>query len=320
MKHFDLVRPLILQGLFQSEMPTESNDFKKWIASGQYVVRNILPQNSLEIEANNEHAFYQMMSHDACRMAAAAFESMFNIYPAKTLPKSFSWIAIKAYYAAFFAANSTMRCFGYTCSQLEKGHINQINEFATLLTQPHSLKVQRGYYTGTFDPNSRIIHLEKMKNTHEDTWKTYSSFLSKLESSVLTVNGVSSHKQLLSSSLTDLRTKLTDDGRFSQGSYLSSFRNAVNYRQEHNSWHPYGSNAVEAKKIIDYLDSWKMDDMTSSSVWRESIESYKFFSACREVVHINYLLIKIMSESSAHRTNLFKQWPLKLLRLAYRAN
>lgn len=121
MKHYNLLRPLLLQYLLDTEVPDKRCDFKAWVSLGKYIVRDIPSNAEIDIEANNEHAFYHMIAFDSCRMAAASFETMHNIQSVVSLPKSVGWVAIKSYYAAFFSAHSIMRCFGYTCSQLEKG-------------------------------------------------------------------------------------------------------------------------------------------------------------------------------------------------------
>lgn len=315
MKHCNLLRPLLLKDLFNTEIPSDYCDFKKWVSSGNYIVRGIPSTTSIEIDVNNEYAFNHMMAFDSCRMAAAAFETMLNIRSVEHIPKSIGWIVIKSYYAAFFSAHSIMRCFGYVCSQLEKGHVNQLNGFAQAVGLLGSVKPEAGFFSGVYESSSRTILLRKMKNTHEDTWSTLVDCLNFVSQEVLSVAGLSAHKQKISADISDLVFRLTDRGRLAKGNYLSQFRNAVNYRQEHDSWHPYGKQSVRAEKVTLLLSSWKNVEDVSTAVWKESLDSYNFFVACRDIVNLNYSLINLLIENSV-KDNFYKRWPGMLLNVA----
>lgn len=77
------------------------SDFKSWISSGQYIIRSVPSKKEIQIEINNDYAFSHMLAYDSCRTATASFESMQSIHSINGLPKSYSWIAITCYYAAF---------------------------------------------------------------------------------------------------------------------------------------------------------------------------------------------------------------------------
>ena len=315
MKHYELLRPLLLQGLLQNEASDHCVDFKKWISSGNFVVREIPNKKSVLIDVNNEFSFYHMMAFDMCRMAAASFETMQNIQKSSTLPKSFGWLAIKSYYAAFFSAHSIMRCFGYLCSQLEKGHVAQMNSFGQATGLSNLIKPEAGYFSGVYDQNSRNLLLKKMKNTHEDTWRTLVDCLNEVSRKVLNVTGLSTNTQQVSAEISDLILKITDNGRIPSGSYLSQFRNSVNYRQEHDSWYPYGKCSIRAEKIVSMMTKWDSQKDLSFQVWKESRESYIFFSACRDLVNLNLLLVQVLIANSISKKNLYARWPEKLLKL-----
>ncbi len=315
MNHCELLRPLLLQGLLRTELPEGNGDFKKWISSGNYLVRNIPTNKKIDIEINNEYSFYHMLAFDSSRMACASFETMENIRAVKSLPKSFCWIAIKSYYAAFFSAHSIMRCFGYTCSQLERGHITQLNSYGQALGITNLIRPEAGFFSGKYNSITRIHAIDKMKNTHEDTWRTLVVCLRSISDDVLNVSGLTTHKQQLSANLDDIIFRLTDRGRLTNGSYLSQYRNAVNYRQEHDSWHPYGKHNVKAEKIISVLSKWQGESVTPP-VWKESQDSYNFFLTCRDIVSLNYLIIQLILNNSENTSNIYKRWPSKLLSMA----
>lgn len=315
MKYCGLLRSLLLQDLFYTEVPAERGDFKKWVASGQYIVRDIPTPTTIKVEVNNDYAFNHMLAYDSCRMAAAAMETMLNINSADTLPKSIGWLAIKSYYAAFFSAHSIMRCFGFLCSQLEKGHVKQINSFGQAVGLTGLVKPESGFFSGSYLPESRVLSLKKMKNTHEDTWQTLVECLTKVSADVLSVAGLSSQKQSLSAEIDNLIFRLKDRDRLVKGNYLSQYRNAVNYRQEHGAWHPYGKSSVKSEKVVSLLSSWMGEDSFDAPVWKESMDSYNFFSTCRDVVNLNYQIINLVIGSS-DKENLYKRWPGRLINTA----
>lgn len=313
MKYCELLRPLLLQDLLQNESSVYCVEFKKWLSSGSYIVRDIPTNKRVEIEVNNEHAFHHMVAFDICRMSSASFETMYNLRDVALLPKSFAWIAIKSYYAAFFSAHSIMRCFGYICSQLEKGHVLQINSYGQIIGLTNVVKPESGFFSGVYDSSSRILFLDKMKNTHEDTWKTLVDCLTKVSQDVLNVTALKANKQILSASITEIIEKITDRGRLSNGNYLSQFRNSVNYRHDYDSWHPYGKRSIKSEKIISLLSKWNFEGDSSSPIWKESREAYDFFSACKDVVNFNHSLIQVLVSNANSDKNLFKRWPSKLL-------
>ncbi|MEW8201960.1 MAG: hypothetical protein AB2697_23105 [Candidatus Thiodiazotropha endolucinida] len=315
MNNIELLRPILLQGLLSTEVPPVSLDFKQWVSGGNYIVRDIPSRKTIKIEVNNDYSFNHMITFDSCRMACASFETMNNIQSISSLPKSIGWIAIKSYYAAFFSAHSIMRCFGYICSQLKREHIEQLNNYGLAVGLTHSFQPEAGVFAGEFEPTSRILLLKKMNNTHEDTWNTLVTCLKMISTKVLSVSGLSTHKQQISSVIDDIVIKLTDDGRLAKGNYLSQFRNAVNYRQEHDAWHPYGKNSIKADKVVNLLSTWPKEDRVSPSIWKESKDAYNFFLTCRDLVSLNQQIINLIVANSDNVSTLYKRWPIKLLHI-----
>jgi hypothetical protein len=315
MENTDLLRPMIVQGLLKSELSKESQEFKAWLSSGNYLVRSVPSSKEIHIEINNDYSFNHMLAFDSCRMATAAFETMENIQLTPILPKSYGWIAIKCYYAAFFSAHAIMRCFGYTCSQLERGHIKLLNDYCLALGVSNTMRVEGGFYSGQYNSSNRMFALKKMANTHEDTWLCFVKCLNSLSLDVLSVSGVTSKKQALSAELTDLISTLKNEGRLTKGNYLSQFRNSINYRQKHCAWHPYGKKSIKTDKIMALIKNWKNETIPLLGSWKESRDAYNFFYSCTEIVNLCYKVINIIIDNSATINNLYSRWPNKFLKL-----
>ena len=313
MNNIDFLRSLIIQDLFDSEISKDNCDFKSWISSGKFIVRSISSISQIELEINDGYTFGRMLSFDSCRMASAAFETMESIQAVPQLPQSYGWIAIKCYYAAFFAAHSIMRFFGYTFSQLERGHVQLLIDYGSAIGLTSTIKADAGFFAGKYDNSQRSFELNKMGKTHEDTWYWLIKCLEQLSQKVLNVSGVTSKKQILSADLNDLINDLKDEGRLFKGNYLTQFRNAVNYRHEYHSWHPYGKNSIKAEKIISLISTWRNQELQYVSHWKESKKAYKFFCTCSKIVNLSYLLVKLMISNSTRQRNLYKNWPNKVL-------
>ncbi len=315
MNNTDLLRSLMVQGLLGTEILKENCDFKSWVASGKYIVRAVPSKKEVLLEINNDFAFNHMLAFDSCRMATAAFETMQHIQLTNSLPKSYGWIAVKSYYAAFFSAHSIMRCFGFTCSQLERGHVKLINDYCLAVGIPGNMKVESGFFAGVYEPKNRMFNLEKMGNTHEDTWHSFTACLNLLSQKILGVSGLTVKKQMLSAEIDDLVSLLKDGGRFAKGNYLSQFRNSINYRQEHSSWFPYGKGAIKVEKVLALVDSWKSETVPVLSGWKESKDAYNFFYCCVQIVNLCHKMIHLIIENSSSPNNLYERWPRRFLKM-----
>jgi hypothetical protein len=305
-----------LQNLFRTEDTGEVFDFKSWVASGKYIIRDVPDRKTIVIEANNEYVFRSMMAYDICRTATASFETMENFWENENLPKSYGWLAIKCYYAAFFSANSIMRCFGYMCSHLERGHVQLLNDYSEAVGLPSNIKIESGYFCGHHTSGDRLLTLKKMNSsTHEETWFWLVKCLEDISRKVLSVKGVTSKIQSFSAEIDGIVLMLKDGGRLSKGNYLSQFRNAINYRQEHCAWHPYGKNSIKVEKILALTKNWKKIDIPTTSKWKESAEAYNFFYASVAIVNLCHALIDLISKNSEFSNNLFSRWPNKFLRI-----
>lgn len=315
MKNIVLLRPLLVKGILETTNQNKYIDFKTWIASGKFLVNSVNSSSSFELYINDEFHFVEMLSFDSNRMATAGFETIESISFNEKLPKSFGWIAIQAYYAAFFSAHSIMRNFGYSCSQLEKGHIQDINDYATALGMQGSLKKDGGYYRAIYNKNNSTLNIKKMENTHEDTWHTFIECLKYLSINVLLVAGISNDKKALSSEIDQLILDLQHNGQYANGAFLTKFRNAINYRQEYQAWHPYGKSNIQAQAIINLIKNWKNCPLPNPARWKRSPDVFDFFMCCLKIVNLNYVILLMIMSNSTQKKNFYSQWSNSFLKL-----
>lgn len=315
MPNIDLLRPLLHQGLLDCKFSGEQYDFKSWVSSGKYLVRGSSCNGTVELEPTSDHDYTRMLAYDACRFATSSFESVLHLNETSGSPKSTAWLAIKAYYAAFFSAHSILRCFGHTCSQLESGHVNQIHTYANAIGINITFPASAGLFIGNYNQSNRELSLSKAGNTHEDTWKAFKKLLEDLSIKVLQLRTATNPaKQACSADIDSLVNLLTQNGRHLNGVFLSRFRNAVNYRHEHSVWHPYSKHSVKANKVTHLISQWDKENIVIPQQWSESKDCYDFFNACTRTINLSYLLVELISNNTSERANWFIQWPRKFLK------
>jgi hypothetical protein len=309
----DLLRQLFISGLLSTKKNSDEKDFKGWISSGKYMLRK-LDKTSATLYVNNKTAFISMLAYDSSRMASASFESMQAIKIHTDLPKSYAWMAIKSYYAAFFAAHSILRSFGYVASQLERGHTKLLSDYAKSLSLTFPPQNDSGFFCGQLDKNTYELALKKMNNTHEDTWALFTECLKKIRADVMSLNSIQTKQQSMFVQLDVMIDLLTNNGSSSRGNFLSLFRNNINYRHEYHAWYPYGKNSLQGDEIYAVINQWSKEKILFPNAWKKSREVYNFFCLCTLIVNMCYSVVKEIDSNSEFTSNIFAQWPQKLLK------
>jgi hypothetical protein len=308
-----ILRGALLEKIFLSEKNRYSRDFKSWISSGDYLVDAIVSDREFRLAINNYNSFSHCMFFDASRLGAVSFETINSIEPISNLPKAFAWGGIKAYYASFFAAHSIMRCCGYLCAQLEQGHVDYITTLAKVRGIIPPKPLSGGHYAGRYDATNQTLTLKLIKNTHEDTWKTFLDCVNSLSTKVLTLPGLDQEKQAAAAYLSQLSYELTEKGKLPKGNWLSSIRNGINYRQEHGAWFPYQGTGDPFSKFDKIIECWNKSTVSRVNGEKKSEKMRDFFWLSTSIVNLCFSIISDIAENSSNRRNSFKEKPIALL-------
>lgn len=300
---FKLFRTLIGNDFARSK-GTSRREFKSWLAEGRYLITSIAANGSeIELYVPDHERLMESLGYDFSRFACASFESMREIQGNEDFPKATAWAGIKSYYSAFFAAHAIMRLFGVTCSQIESAQAVLVSKYAGLYGI--SNKLSNGFYIGAFDPVSKNLKLEKLKDTHKDTWGAFSKRLNLLSIDILTVPGLSADKAEISSFLSAVSKALEGNGSSPGGGWLSAYRNNLNYKQDYNAWYPYNKSSVRFEQISRYSDGWHESSFNAMLGLSESDERLRFYGACSAIVYLLGGLASDLSvmadKSSVHR-------------------
>lgn len=268
-----IIHQLATNDLYKINAVSES-DLKAWIANGDYLhSKNLTPNskqiaNEFELNFQRPELIYSCIANDCNRFAQAAIESMFSVSKIDSLPKSSGWAAVQMYYSAFFAAHAILRIFGRACTQLESVHADKLLEIASLTGADNgATSIENGFYLSVLSGNT--VDFRKLKDTHADTWHSFSVLLTWIIDNISHTTGLGKHKSDAISLISQIKKAIHSSGA-SKGNWLSQLRNKVNYQHTHGTWFPYRGalhdvdqvlrNAEWVRKPTDFnLNSYKND-------------------------------------------------------------
>lgn len=281
-----------------------------WIREGHFIVDSMPSSTELEIRPIFSDKLARAYAHDASKMACAAFESISSISECSRLPRSAGWIAIQAYYAAYFAAHSITRFCGSSCVQLESAEANKLAGVANLFANQQSLTVETGYYIATSDPTCSNLSLQKAggrrKGSHEILWELFCRQL-RTQSEALLRSSVM-HQETVRL-LADIEAALTQGGH-NGGSWLSHIRNMVNYRHEYGVWYPYRGSDASPSNLVDLTRRWT--GYPTQIQIRAAVPITQFVAVCTGIVSLCHLLVTDMHRSWHGGNSFHKYWTIGL--------
>ena len=225
---------------------------------------------------------------DVNRCAMAAFETTLQIQPTQNFPKSLGWLAIKSYYAAFFAAHSLLRMLGTAFVQIDKHTAGTITRIADLYGMSNGVSIGAGYYKCFYDAQTNDLKFEKVSTAgggvHEVFWSVVHSRVRKLSTDVLGSKvGLAKDNQLVAAKLIELADNLTYSS-FSRGNWLSHVRNIVNYNHRLAMWYPYSGQPTYAKTLFKSRWTWLQDPMNLNLSSHGDQDLLRFQQTCNFVI------------------------------------
>jgi len=277
-----LLRQLRLDLLCTHQATTD--DFKAFLASQRYIPSAI--GDSLLLRPYVEDELVSALSGDCSKFSRAACETIAGLCTEPKAPKNAAWFVVRSYYAAFYSAHAFLRLFGRTCTNIDGAELAKLKEALSAIGQPIPSK---GFYRVVISADRERLDFTKLKNAHEDTWATVYEVLGDLREAAARVPAPKTSRDSAVQLLSDLRGTLSCDGKFEKGSYLSYFRNQVQYRFAEKTWYPYGSKAfpppISAEEIARSVLDGRYQPLKGSN------EVVKFLNASLEFVQLTLELV-----------------------------
>lgn len=314
------ISPYIYKGILTSSLK-KGLSVKECIDSiPTFTLANFQYKNKKEYQfefySSDIDKLHDAMSFDLNRMAIASFESIYALqFPGNEYPKSSAWTIIKSYYAAFFAAHTILRVFGYAAIQIENSQKNKLNgSFQYSSQQPlPGQDILGGLHLFNL-ADSPINHFGIQilsKGTHEDTWGAFFNLLTELDKKLLTnVSLPNTVKIEASRQISELKSVLSTDGF--DGNWLSSVRNQVNYKHSFGTWFPHKKSNIYRDELISFSKEWhKFQNLSLTNKPPMS----KFIQATSFIVNLaKNLIIKVDAYSQGE--NYLTKGALKVLSVA----
>jgi len=262
---------------------------KDWLrAETGFAVTSLNP-SAFEIQVHHAPEFLSPLTFELNLWASSAFESMSSISPQAVRTHATAWPLIQLYYSAFFSAHCILRAFGQMCSQLDSSYTNALRRSA------HSIGIvsplEDGFYALRYDRSLTRIYGTKLKESHADTWKTFTNLLKQIEKNIPNISATKDTKDTATKCLKKLRDILENNGATNGGNWLSQFRNRLNYQKAFGVWYPYSKRNPDIEALYHSLQRWKDKSSVFNLEISRSQELLRFVEAsifitsfCREMI------------------------------------
>lgn len=285
-------------------------DFKKWLAKENYYVNAGPTEQSFSLYVRDSSEFKKAMSFDSFRMGMNALQSVHGIRKNPAFTKLTAWHLIQAYYAAFYAAHSTLRIFGRPFLYLEAGHSAQIsNRIKTELGI--QCRILSGNYLAAYDSKNNNLTFYHKRDSHKDLWSQYAKLLSSLSTDVFGARAAQQDLVDISGFFDGVNRFLNRGAGNGTGNWLSIFRNEVSYRSYDEAWYPFSNNKVVASKMFDSLSNWKVGGLNIADCESKKTEIEIFIYTCMIVVQLGTELLKdycVVADSKNTRVIQFQKF------------
>lgn len=226
------------------------SDMKAWMASSNYLLAAPLNKTSTKggrcitnyfsLRVSNQTPLYIAMANDCNRFAQAAVESMWLLNKNAKLPRSAGWPSVQMYYASFYAAHALLRIYGRSCSQYEKVHTDKVHSIAAATSMDNNVNsIENGFYLSCIDKQSKEVVYSKLKDSHADTWHSFSLLLDWLMDNIQeNTTGLGLNKNKAFTLISNLKNALLRPGAH-RGNWPSQVRNKIHYQHTNGAWFPY---------------------------------------------------------------------------------
>lgn len=279
-KVVDLLRPTWLSGINNVEI-VRAGGVGGWIGTGSYYLSGIKNPDEFVLSYSDLQELAAAFACDVDRFGAAAVESALSCVAIARVPRSSAWLAIKIYYAAFFAAHALCRIAGRSFSRIDTDELLRLN---LLLGAPGlTAAAPRGYYHCTaVTPASEVIvkNAGAIRGTHVATWGLFVNYIDDV------IAASTKAPPTLLTALTSLMS-LRDNLRYAKttnGTWLSLVRNLITYEQLYGVWFPHWS--PDSAELLRQSQSFKRDPLTIDVATPGMTDPARFIATCAFIVAV----------------------------------
>ncbi len=218
---------------------------------------------SLKINFRDTGVVLGSLASDIVRFASAAFQSMVLVNASLEDKERFAWSLVQIYYAAFYAGNSLMRLLGLSFSNFEGPHCFRLKKIAAAQGLPVNFNIDAGPYNCHLFRHATGFTCTKARGgsggAHEVFWSALAAKLNEVSELILLGPMVPVDAQQVFAKLTEFCSTFGNGGKMS--GWLSSIRNDIQYRHEHNAWTPCGVKKHFRSHLARISQQWTRDPL-----------------------------------------------------------
>jgi hypothetical protein len=308
----DGLRPLWLPSIAAITGPTTGR-ISEWVHSGQYYFDSPVGPDTASFVCTPGQTLTEIFAAEMSRFSSAAIETSVGI-TRPSRPKSTAWLFIQNYYAAFYSAHCILRSAGISASNFGNGECQKVDQISTILGFSNK-SLNAGQFRCEYLAASDRLECTSAKGRgiHEQFWRIFDTFIEKAGDQALHNPALpTSDAQDIFSRLNDLRSILSSNGQ-AGGQWLSTIRNEITYKHQHEAWFPYGRTRANCDRLFMLQKDWlkEPDDIVFNSLGTAEVEN--FVLACAFLVSLSIAVVKDMSIRCPLGRSFLLYGPLELL-------
>lgn len=305
----DALRATWVTGLHQINTKSKFG-VKGWLQAQKYTIARA-DQDGFTLTAFDLQDPLKAISFDVSRMAVGACESIAHAKVIEELPKSLSWVAIKVYYAAFYAANCLLRMAGFAPSYFEALDLVKVKRVAI---GGNDSFIKSGEYVAYFDVRNLEFNFTRAsKKSHELVWFEFFKYIKMVEANYSSGSALSSDKDSFAKLVNQL-TACMKQNNCQDGNWLSQTRNYINYRHDYGVWFPYDA-GLDYRKVNEDLASSLSGDLRDIVVENE-ISVRAFVKCCVLIYRMCKASVLDMAERCPKGRSFHKDAAINFMRLS----
>lgn len=235
-------------------------------------------------------------ANECSRFASTSFQSYSAVPQDFEVAEKVPWALVRAYYAAFYGGHSILRILGSSCTYIDGSRLTILRRVLAL----HGLVASfpGGLYESVIDVSGAEMSFRLLNNsiggTHEQFWFVFNKRMLQIEQQVLQGNLPQLQAQQAWDCLGKFRAVIASGA--SSASWLSSVRNAVQYRHTHGVWFPFQLLKSDRRILSGLARQWDGDPLAIPLTTGSCGDLGAFVAGCTFVVAFCRSLIGLIAE------------------------
>jgi hypothetical protein len=313
----DMLRARWVAGINKVREP-RFDGVEAWLLHGSYHWLPSVAGSALLDVGPARDLLADALASEAARFSCATYESLLDAVPAERTEQALGWSLVRYYYSSFYAAHALLRLSGSAITMLSQSSVTTLNKVGGQYLGMSPLLSKGLYHVQVAAGNPSHVLLEKIGGnsggSHEEMWRVFNELVLYVETQLLVSQALSQEAQAAVKVLMELRKQLSQKGK-SNGAWLSTVRNNLNYRHDYGVWYPYRMQARTARNILNRMGRWMPGHADGYDIGQAPGELDRFVDACNVMAQLlTSSLSDLASRAPATKSNFVSRKPFRLLR------